>query len=183
MARFTKHRQKQKGGLGAPVTAWDPLKQVDESLRNITFSRQNTMAELALKPIQLTAAALLASGETITDTASKSGVTRQAVHTWLRDNNEFLAYFNALKSENVTAARTAIQAVACQAVTTMSEIMKNGTNDAARLAAAKEILAMAGLTEATKSMAEKGIGEVTAEKVQAEKESNKKHAARMAMFD
>jgi hypothetical protein len=132
------------------------------------------MAELALKPIQLTAAALLASGETITDTAEKSGVTRQAVHTWLKDNNEFLAYLNALKSENVTAARTAIQAAACQAVTTMTEIMKNGTNDTARLAAAKEILAMAGLTESTKAMAEKGIGAVTADKVKAQKEKDRK---------
>lgn len=141
------------------------------------------MAELALKPIQLTAASLLAAGETITDTAEKSGVTRQAVHTWLKDNNEFLAYLNTLKSENIKAARTAIQAAACQAVTTMSEIMKNSTNDAARLAAAKEILSMAGLTKDTQSMASKGIGAVTAEKVQAEKESDKKHAARMAMFD
>lgn len=132
------------------------------------------MSELALKPIQLTAASLLAAGETITNTAEKSGVTRQAVHTWLRDNNEFLAYLNALKSENVTAARTAIQAAACQAVTTMSEIMKNSTNDAARLAAAKEILCMAGLTESTKAMAEKGIGEVTADKVKAQKEKDRK---------
>jgi hypothetical protein len=65
----------------------------------------------------------------------------------------------------------------------MVEIMKNSINDTARIAAAKEIFAMAGLTEATKAMAEKGIGAVTAEKVQAEKESDRKHAARMAMFD
>lgn len=129
------------------------------------------MAELSAK--QLQAASLLASGETITDTAEKSGITRQAVHTWLKDNNEFLAYLNALKSENVTAARTAIQSAACQAVTTMVQIMNKGTNDTARIAAAKEILAMAGLTEATRGIASKDIGEVTADKVKAKKEKDR----------
>ena len=42
---------------------------------------------------------------------------------------------------------------------------------------------MAGLTEATKAIAEKGIGETTAEKVQAEKDRQRKFAAQMALFD
>lgn len=129
------------------------------------------MAELSAK--QLQAVSLLASGESITAVAENCSITRQAIHTWLKDNDGFLAYLNALKSENVTAARTAIQAAASQAVAAMVEIMKSSSNDAARLAAAKEILAMAGLTEATRGIASKDIGEVTADKVKAKKEKDR----------
>ena len=139
------------------------------------------MAEL--KPIQLQAAVLLSTGTSITEVAEKAAITRQTIHKWLKEDNEFLAYLNALKSENITAARAAIQSAAVLAVNTISSIMKDSDNDAVRLNAAKEVLAMAGLTKDTLSMANKGIGAVTTEGVRADKEKALKDKARMAMFD
>ncbi len=119
----------------------------------------------------------MATGTSITETAEKAAITRQTIRQWLKDDNEFIAYLNALKSENITAARSAIQSAAVLAVNTISSIMRDSDDDAVRLNAAKEVLAMAGLTKDTASMANKGIGEVTAEAVRAEKEKAAKFKA------
>ena len=136
-----------------------------------------------LKPIQLTAALLLATGTSITETAEKAAITRQTIHKWLSDDNEFIAYLNALKAENITAARAAIQSAAVLAVSTISSIMTNSDNDAVRLNAAKEVLAMAGLTKDTASLANQGIGATTAEAVKEEKEKARKNKAQMAAWE
>lgn len=136
-----------------------------------------------LKPVQLTVALLLATGTSITETAEKAAITRQTIHGWLKDDDEFIAYLNALKSENITAARSAIQSAAVLAVDTISSIMRESQNDAVRLACAKEVLAMAGLTKDTVSLENKGIGATTAEAVRAEKEKTRKNKAQMAMWD
>jgi predicted DNA-binding protein YlxM (UPF0122 family) len=139
------------------------------------------MAEL--KPIQLTVALLLATGTSITETAEKADTTRQTIHKWLKDDDEFIAYLNALKSENITAARSAIQSAAVLAVETISSLMKDSDNDAVRLACAKEVLAMAGLTKDTQGMVNKGIGAITPEAVKADKERARKSAAQFAAWD
>ena len=136
-----------------------------------------------LKPIQITAAIMLATGATITDTAKKTDTTRTTIHKWLNDDNEFIAYLNAVKKENTDAARAAIQSAAITAVETISAIMKDSDNDAVRLNAAKEMLAMCGLTKETATMLNKGIGATTAAGVQAEKTKAAKFAASMASFD
>lgn len=139
------------------------------------------MAEL--KPIQLTAALLLATGTSITETAKKADTTRTTLHKWLNDDNDFIAYINALKKENTEAARAAIQSAAVLAVETIASIMKDSENNAVRLSAAKEVLAMAGLTKETAIMLNRGIGSTTAAGVQIEKIKAQKFAASMASCD
>ena len=53
------------------------------------------------KRIQLEAAFLLATGTSITETAETVGITKQTIHSWLKDN-EFQAYINTLKKSNLT---------------------------------------------------------------------------------
>lgn len=139
------------------------------------------MAEL--KPIQITAALLLAAGATITDTAQKAAVTRTTIYDWLNNSNDFVAYLNAVKKENSDAARAAIQSAAILAVETIAAIMKNSDNDAVRLNAAKEVLAMAGLTKETGTLLNRGIGATTAAGVHAEKIKAQKHNAYMASLE
>jgi hypothetical protein len=139
------------------------------------------MAEL--KPIQITAALLLATGATITDTAKKTDTTRTTIHKWLNDDNEFIAFVNATRKENTDAARAAIQSAAVLAVETIASIMKDSENDSVRLNAAKEMLSLCGLTKETGTMLNKGIGPVTAAAVQAEKVKAAKFAASMASFE
>ncbi len=136
------------------------------------------MAEL--KPVQLTAALLLATGATITAAAEKAATTRQTIHQWLNNDYEFQAYINLLKKENTEAARAAIQSAAVLAVETISSIMQNSANDTVRLSAAKEVLSMAGLTKGTLSMANKGVGATTATALKAEVEKDRIFKARMA---
>jgi hypothetical protein len=139
------------------------------------------MAEL--KPIQLTAALLLATGATITAAAEKAATTRQTIHQWLNNDYEFMAYINLLKKENTEAARAAIQSAAVLAVETISSIMQNSANDTVRLSAAKEVLAMAGLTKDTLSMANKGVGATTAHEIKAAIDKDRKFKAKMAAYD
>ena len=101
---------------------------------------------IELKAIQIEACKLLAAGVSITETAEQIGSVRQTVHRWQKDAN-FIAYLNSLKSENLESARTMIQSVSSTAVNTLLDIMAKSKNDNARIAAAKEILAMAGFSK------------------------------------
>ncbi|MDD5276086.1 MAG: phBC6A51 family helix-turn-helix protein [Methylovulum sp.] len=139
------------------------------------------MAEL--KPVQLEAALLLATGATITATAEKAATTRQTIHQWLNSDYEFIAYINRLKKENTEAARAAIQSAAVLAVETIASIMKDSDNDAVRLSAAKEVLAMAGLTKDTAALLNRGIGETTAHEVKEKIDKAAKFKEQMAAFD
>lgn len=136
-----------------------------------------------LKPVQLTAALLLATGSTITEAATKADTTRQTIHTWLNSDYDFIAYINGLKKENTEAARAAIQSAAILAVETIASIMRDSDNDTTRLNAAKEVLAMAGLTKDTVSMANRGVGATTAIEVQKEAHKAAKFKAEMALYD
>ena len=135
-----------------------------------------------LKPVQIDTALLLATGTSITETAEKSAITRQTIHSWLKDN-EFQAYINALKKENISAVRASIQSAATVAVKTIENIMNESANDAVRFSCAKEILSMAGFTKETNSMLNKDIGSDTAEGVAEEREKERKYQAKMKMFD
>ena len=135
-----------------------------------------------LKPIQLTAALLLATGTSITETAEKAAISRQTIHEWLKDNT-FQAYINALKKENLLSVRAAIQSAASIAVKTIENIMNSSASDAVRFAAAKEILSMAGFTKETQSMLNKDIGADTPEGVATAKEKARKSAEQLAMWD
>lgn len=139
------------------------------------------MAEL--KPVQLTVALLLATGTSITVAAEKAAITRQTIHQWLNSDYEFMAYINRLKKENTEAARAAIQSAAVLAVETISSLMKDSENDAVRLSAAKEVLAMAGLTKDTAALLNRGIGATTAHEVKAEIDKDRKFKAQMSAFD
>jgi transposase-like protein len=127
---------------------------------------------IELKVNQIKAALLLSNGESVTSTADKIGVTRVTIHRWLNDNNEFVAYLNSLKNEQLEAARTAIQSSASLAVLTLTEIIKTSSNDTVRLAACKEILAMSGLTKDSLSLYAWGVGPETAAEVRAKKKSD-----------
>ena len=125
-----------------------------------------------LKPVQIDTALLLATGTSITETAEKAAITRQTIHSWLKDN-EFQAYINALKKENISAVRASIQSAAAVAVQTIENIMNESANDAVRFSCAKEIY----------SMLNKDIGSDTAEGVAEEREKERKYQAKMKMFD
>jgi hypothetical protein len=132
-----------------------------------------------LKPVQLEVALSIATGTSITKTAENVAITRQTIHQWLNFDYEFVAYINALRKENTEAARAAIQSTAVLAVETIASIMKDSDNDAVRLSAAKEVLAMAGLTKDTNQLFNHGVGGITAEAVKNERTKS----LRLAMFD
>lgn len=135
-----------------------------------------------LKPVKIDTVLLLATVTSITETAEKSAITRQTIHSWLKDN-EFQAYINALKKENISAVRASIQSAAAVAVQTIENIMNESANDAVRFSCAKEILSMAGFTKETQSMLNKDIGADTAEGVAKEKEKARKQAIQSAIWD
>ena len=101
-----------------------------------------------LTPKQLQAAALLASGETITATAEKTVAARVTLYDWLNNDDVFIAHLNGLKREIVDAGRAAIQSSCNLAINTIISIMEKSDNDAVRLNAAKEILSMSGINTA-----------------------------------
>ena len=92
-----------------------------------------------LKPKQIEAAALLASGETVTSAAVKVGVARETVHEWLKDNR-FTAHVNTLKHEIIDAVVAQIQSASTLALATINDLMTSSKNDSIRLAAAIKIL-------------------------------------------
>lgn len=129
---------------------------------------------MALNPKQLQVATLLCSGASITSAAHDVDISRDAIHTWLKNDDAFIAHLNGLKRELIDAGRAEIQASIALAVTTINSIMACSENDAVRLAAAKEVLTMAGLTKPA------GIGSDSAAVL---KKARIKKAEFDAMFD
>ena len=117
------------------------------------------MARSRLTPKQLEVALLLAAGKTITEAAKQAEAGRQTIHTWLKDDNAFIAHLNGLKYEVIEAGRSQIQTSVSLAITTICDIMSSSQNDVARFNCAKELLYMAGLSRELK------IGAVTVEEV------------------
>ena len=102
---------------------------------------------MAINAKQSQAAILISTGTSITATAEQVGVSRCTLHEWLKDDT-FNAHLNSQKREIIDAARAAIQNASTLAITTIADLMQNSDNDMCRLNAAKEILAMAGITRA-----------------------------------
>lgn len=126
---------------------------------------------IELSPKQINTCTLLVTGKSITYTAKKVGVSRMTISRWLKDDNNFIAYLNALKMEQLEVARTQIQHIATLAVDTLTDVMTKSTNDVARIAASKEVLAMSGLTKDSLELYACGIGPATPKKVAADKAS------------
>lgn len=105
------------------------------------------MAKNEITPKQAQVAILLASGTNITTTAEQAATTRTTVYSWLKNDDAFIAYLNGLKLEIQEAARAAIQSKAALAIETIADLMTGSENDAVRLAAAKEVLVMAGVSK------------------------------------
>ena len=122
------------------------------------------MARSKLTAKQLEVALLLAAGKTITEAAKQAEAGRQTIHSWLRDDDVFIAYLNELKSEIIDAGRSQVHASVSLAILAITDILQNSINDTARLAAAKEILFMSGLSRELK------IGATTAEGIKKARE-------------
>ena len=105
------------------------------------------MAKNEITPKQAEVAVLLAGGIRITATTEQADTTRTTVYSWLKNDDAFIAYLNGLKSEIQDAARCAIQAKAALAIDTIADLMTSSENDAVGLAAAKEVLIMAGVSK------------------------------------
>ena len=105
-----------------------------------------------LTPKQIEVAQLLAGGMNVTDTAKDAGVTRPTIYSWLKTNDDFLAYLNSLKAEQVDAVRIQLEALSTLAVNTLTAIMKDSADDKARISAAKEVLCMAGFNSKRTSL-------------------------------
>ena len=146
---------------------------VSSMLLNTTKCYENRGLQMAIEisPKQINACRLLATGKSITDTAKELNISRMTISRWLKSDNDFAAYLNTLKTEQLEAARTQIQHIASLAVETLANVMTKSKNDTARIAAAKEVLSMSGLTKETCTMYAWGVGAKTPEKVAAEKSS------------
>lgn len=99
------------------------------------------------------AVACLAAGMTITATAEKVGVSRQTLAKWAQDGAHPVgAAMEALRAGVVERARGRLREMTDEAVSTLGEVMRDReAPHAARIAAAREVLARAGVVETTRS--------------------------------
>ena len=100
--------------------------------------------KMKLSPKQQKAITLLASGTSKRETAEAVGVTPQTISEWHR-NPDFQAARNALQRDQLDAARTHLQALAKDAASTLSDVMRNADSHETRRRAALDVLEMAGL--------------------------------------
>ena len=99
-----------------------------------------------LAPHQETAVDLLASGKTVTDTATAVEVTRQTVIEWLNHHPGFQAALNSRRQELWVGMTDALRNLLPQAV----EVLKHELEGEARLQAAVHIgLAAAAVSKPT----------------------------------
>ena len=98
-----------------------------------------------LKPIQITAAQLLATGCSISAAAEGAGCGRHTVHAWLKNDDVFLAFLNGLKNEQVETTRSMLRMAAASAIDVLVDIMKSSPSDATRMNAATKIIEMSGI--------------------------------------
>lgn len=99
-----------------------------------------------LKPNQLQAAILLATGKSACKVAEELEITPETISHW-HGNDDFEALINHLKWEALNSARDNMRLLARDAVATVKDVMKNGKTDAARLKAAEVVLAHVGMTD------------------------------------
>ena len=113
------------------------------------------------------------TGKNIKTTAEEIGSARASVHRWLKEDNNFIAFLNQLKNENIESTLVQIQLASSIAVNTLVDVMQNSNNDIAKINAADKILSMSGMTINSMRLYGWGIGADTPEKVEAQKQSEK----------
>ena len=89
------------------------------------------------------ALAALLSGKTMTSAAQAAGVNRTTVWRWLHDDPDFLAFYNAARSEMASSAEQSLRLLSARAVVTLRRLMtRRSVPDAVKLQAALAILKM-----------------------------------------
>jgi len=79
-----------------------------------------------LKPNQIVVLNLLLSGINLTSAAETAGVTRRTIHTWLNDDPEFIATFNAAKMEMLEAGRQRLSNSISAALDVVEQAISDG---------------------------------------------------------
>lgn len=87
---------------------------------------------------QQRALASLLEGTSVTEAASRAGVSRQAVSGWRNQNAVFVAALNAGARDRITQARTQLLGLVPKAITVLMADMEKGGEPASR--AARDIL-------------------------------------------
>lgn len=136
-----------------------------------------------LKGSQIKVAGLLAGGATVSEAADKAGLARSTINRWLRDDANFVAYLNTLKETQLEATRTALQAASGEAVKTLLHVMKNSKSDAAKVSAAKEVLAMTGFTKETVELYSWGVGPTDPDQVRVDMDKEDSTARFLKVMD
>ena len=124
---------------------------------------------IKLKPKQLQAANLIASGMLYKDVASDVNVSPETISHWKADPN-FEAYLNQLKWDILESARDSIRSATTQALESLIKLSGNAKSEEVRRKACIDILYMAGFQEPDKGFYGWGVGASTPEEVTAEME-------------
>lgn len=122
---------------------------------------------MALKPNQLKAVELLAQGKLKKEVAEGVGVTAQTISLWCKDP-EFEAVVNQVKWDALHCARDGLQNLSLEAVDAIRYILKESSNDNARLKAALAIFDLIGMTDFNSGRWGWGIGGTTKEELERE---------------
>jgi hypothetical protein len=79
-----------------------------------------------LTPVQQTALARLAEGNSISEAARSIGIDRRSVHRWLREDADFAAAYNAWQQELLDSGRARVLAMSDLALTTIRNAIEKG---------------------------------------------------------
>lgn len=107
---------------------------------------------------------LLASGKKAKEAAEDLGVSPETISVWRREP-EFEAEINCLRLESLQAARTQLQSLAVEAVSTLQVLMSDAKSDSIRLKACETVLGAAGITDPSTGLWAWGIGKTSAKAV------------------
>ena len=80
----------------------------------------------SLDPQQVAALGCLLTGNTVTEAARSSGVSRETVHRWLREDFEFQAAYNRGRFELMQAIGTHLLATAHRAAANVAKAIEEG---------------------------------------------------------
>ena len=126
---------------------------------------------MSLKPKQLEAATLLASGQTARKAAELAGCTPETISAWKRDP-VFEALLNELKLDALNAARDGLRAKAVEAVQCLQSLVRDSKSDEVRRKAAMDVLALVGMNDPRNGLYDWGIGHTDPDKVVAQRTAN-----------
>lgn len=94
-------------------------------------------------PAQLRAIEALALGATFAAAAEAAGVDRTTVYRWRRDDAAFVAGLNRALRDRADAMRAELEGLAAEAVETIRQLMRSGS-EGVRLRAAHAALSLSG---------------------------------------